>query len=45
MLLDGPFTIVAAVGALIGAKLAVQFLGQAGLNKDLTAGKTLSSKF
>ncbi|CAD5221403.1 unnamed protein product [Bursaphelenchus okinawaensis] len=37
MAFDGPLTLVAAVGALVGARLAVKFLAQAGLNRDLTA--------
>ncbi|CAD5228379.1 unnamed protein product [Bursaphelenchus xylophilus] len=37
MFIDGPLTLMAAVGALVGAKLAVKFLAQAGLNRDLTA--------
>lgn len=37
--LDGPFTLMAAILALIGGHFAIKFLGRAGLNRDLTAGK------
>lgn len=36
--LDGPITLVFAVLALIGGRLAVKFLGRACLNRDLTSG-------
>jgi hypothetical protein len=37
--LDGPLTLIFAVLALIGGRLAVKFLGRARLNKDLTSGR------
>lgn len=44
LILDGPLTLFAAVLSLVGAHFAIRFLGQAGLNRDLTAGKKQPSK-